>query len=71
MFLRLTDENNNLVVINVNNVYGIYLATTKKGCETRVCMTNQAYFCVKETVSEISLLLQSAGKVLKYGESEE
>lgn len=68
MFLRLTDENNNLVIINANNVYAIYLATTKKGCETRVCMTNRSYFCVKETVSEISLLLQSAGKVLKYGE---
>ncbi len=68
MFLRLTDEQNNLIVINANKIDAVFLAYNKSKVETRVFMVDGGYFIVKETVSEISLLLQSAGKVLKYGE---
>lgn len=68
MFLRLTDEQNNLIVINADKIYAVCLVNNKSKVETRVFMVNGGYFIVKETVSEISLLLQSAGKVLKYGE---
>ena len=71
MFLRLTDEQNNLIVINADKIYAVCLENNKSKVETRVFMVNGGYFIVKETVSEISLLLQSAGKVLKYGEREE
>lgn len=70
MFLRLTDEHNNLIVINADKIDAVCLENNKNKIETRVCMVSGCYFTVKETVSEISLLLQSAGKVLKYGESE-
>ncbi len=65
MFLRLTDLENNLQLINIELIDGIYLGQTKRGeVFTKICFTSGVYFSAKETVSEISLLLQKAGKII-------
>lgn len=66
MFIKLTDSDNNLIVINIDRIDAVYLKNNKNKTETRVCMANCGYFTVKETVSEISLLLQSLGKIAQY-----
>ncbi len=65
MFLRLTDLDNNLQLINIQPIDGICLGQTKHGeVFTKICFESGIYFAAKETVSEISLLLQKAGKVI-------
>lgn len=65
MFLRLTDKQNNLQLINCNCIDAIYLDNVKGQSVTKVCLTSCCYLLVQETVSEISLLLQAANKVIK------
>lgn len=65
MFLRLTDSDNNLVLVNTDKIDAVFLGTVKGKRLTKVGLTNNCYLHVKETVSEISLLLQAAGRVIK------
>lgn len=65
MFLRLTDLDNNLQLVNCNSIEAIYLAIYKGKTVTKVGLNGGVYLTCKETVSEISLLLQAADKVIK------
>lgn len=65
MFLRLTDINGNLILVNTDKVIDITLETFKQGQRYTVWFVGGPYVFVQETISEISLLLQAAGKVIK------
>lgn len=65
MILRLTELNGNLILLNVNLIESIYLDSTKNGDCTVVALSNKRWTYVRETVSEISLLLQSSNLVIK------
>lgn len=65
MYLRLTDTDNNLLLINADKVVAFFLETVKGIPVTKIGLENGYYLTVKETVSEISLLLQEANKVIK------
>lgn len=64
MFLRLTDPQNNLQLINCNDIAAIYLDTVKGKTVTKIGLNNGCYLLAKESVSDISLFLQNAGKVV-------
>lgn len=64
MFIRLTDLENNLRLVNINQIDCIGFVCVKGNLRTRVSFVSCTYIEVKETVSEISLLLQAGGKVL-------
>lgn len=65
MFLRLTDINGNLILVNLDKVADFSLETYKKEQRYAVCFVGGSYVFVQESVSEISQLLQSAGKVVR------
>lgn len=65
MFLRLTDLDNNLVLINCNRIDAIFLNVVRGKTVTKIGLDNSCYLLVKETVSEISLWLQAANKVVQ------
>lgn len=65
MFLRLTDLDNNLVLVNIDQVDCVHIRNHKGKTCCAVSFVNCSYVVVKESVSEISLLLQAAGKVIK------
>ncbi len=64
MFLRLTDLKNNLVLVNIEKVACFHLRNEKGMLCCGVAFGNGNYIPVKESVPEISLLLQAAGKVV-------
>ena len=64
MIIRLTDLNGNLLLVNVNLVEAIYLRVDKRGDCTVVMMKNY-WVEVRETVTQISLLLQDNNLVVK------
>ena len=64
-FIRLTDLDNNLQLINADNIDAVYLSHYKGQVITKVGLHCGVYVAVKETVSQISLLLQDAGLVIK------
>lgn len=65
MFLRLTDKQNNLQLINCDHIDMVYLDNVKGQSVTKVCLTCGFCMLAQETVSEISLLLQAVNKVIK------
>lgn len=65
MFLRLTNLDNNLQLINCNSIDAIFLDVVKRRTVTKIGLSNGCYLIVKETVSEISLWLQAANKVVQ------
>lgn len=65
MFLRLTDINGNLIVINLDKVCDFSLETYKGKQHSTVKFVDGSYLFVQESVSSISLLLQDVGKVIK------
>lgn len=64
MFLRLTDVNGNLILVNTDNVLDVSLETYKQKQYYTVLFVDGTFVFVRETVSEISLLLQKANKVI-------
>ncbi|MCM1195144.1 MAG: hypothetical protein NC332_04335 [Firmicutes bacterium] len=64
MFIKLTDENNDLILINIDKIVSVCLCSYKNKVFTKICIIDGGYFEVKETVSEISLLLQYVDKVI-------
>lgn len=66
MFLRLIDINGNLILVNTEKVVDFSLEKEKHSNELRptIHLVDSSYVFIKESVSEISLLLQEAGKVL-------
>ncbi len=66
MFLRLTDINGNLILVNLDNVADFsYEKYNKSEWHYAVVFVGGSYVFVQESISEISLLLQSVGKVVK------
>lgn len=66
MFLRLTDINGNLILVNLDKVADFsYEKYSKTEYRYAVYFIGGTCVYVQETVSEISQLLQSAGKVVK------
>lgn len=66
MFLRLTDINGNLILVNLDKVADFsYEKYSKSEWRYAVFFVGGSFVFVQESVSEISLLLQSAGKVVK------
>ncbi|MCM1195365.1 MAG: hypothetical protein NC099_06260 [Corallococcus sp.] len=65
MFLRLTDINGNLILINADKVVDVSLEKYKQDFLYTVHLVDGSFVFVRETVSEISLLLQSSNRVIK------
>ncbi len=65
MFLRLTDIHGDLILVNIEKICDISLGNFKGQIVPVVNFVGGFSRVVKETVSEISLLLQSGGKVVK------
>ena len=65
MFLRLTDINGNLILVNLDKVADFSLETYKKEQHYAVYFVGGSYVFIQESVSEISQLLQTAGKVVR------
>lgn len=65
MFLRLTDINGNLILVNLDKVADFSLETYKKEQYYTVYFVGGSYVFIQESVSEISQLLQTAGKVVR------
>lgn len=64
MFLRLTDINGNLILVNTDKVLDFSLETYKQQQHYLVRFADGSYVFVQETVSQISLWLQEANKVI-------
>ena len=64
-FLRLTTLDGSLQLINFNHVDSVYAGVYKGQSITKVGLSCGVFIPVKETVSEISLLLQGANLVVK------
>lgn len=64
MFLRLTDINGNLILVNTDKVVDFSLETYKQKQYYTVRFVDGSYVFVQETVSQISLWLQEANKVI-------
>lgn len=64
MFLRLTGLDNILRLINCDHITAIYLDVVKGKNVTKIGLIDGCYLAVQETVSTISLLLQSANRVV-------
>ena len=64
-FLRLTGMDDNPVLINIDRVESIYIGTHIRQTITNIGLSSGVLILVRETVSEISLLLQAAGRVIK------
>lgn len=66
MFLRLTDINGNLILVNLDKVADFsYEKYSKNEWRYAVYFIGGGFVFVQETVSEISQLLQSVGKAVK------
>ena len=64
-FLRLTDLYGNLQLINLDHVDSFYLSEYKGQMITKVGLSAGVFLPVRETISEISLLLQSNDLIIQ------